>query len=336
MNMDVMKILARRKKPVMKEIFRQIGTGKPKLLYDMMRDYPKRSGKGLRPALITITTEAYGGKLGDAVLTATAMEMFQNWVLIHDDIEDASEERRGTPCLHLIHGTPLAINAGDALHIKMWRALAKNRKVLGAQRAFKVMEKMGEMLDRTVEGQTMELAWMEYNDWDVSEKDYYTMVYKKTAWYTIIGPMQFGAIIAGRGRAKVIHDFGEALGKAFQLQDDILNLVADQGAYGKEIAGDIYEGKRTLIMIHLLKSCTKTERKKVLAIMNKPREKKTRKEVKWILSLMKKRGSIDYATKAAEKYARRAKRLFPKLRVKKNTAGKELEAIIDFIVEREL
>ena len=110
--MDVMKILARRKKPVMKEIFKQIGTGKPELLYDMMADYPKRSGKGLRPALVTIAAEAYGGKPGDAILTATALEMFQNWVLIHDDIEDKSEERRGTPCLHLMHGIPLASTQG--------------------------------------------------------------------------------------------------------------------------------------------------------------------------------------------------------------------------------
>lgn len=334
--MNVMKILERRKKPVMKEIFKQIGTGKPKLLYDMMADYPKRSGKGLRPALVMISAEAYGANPKNAVLTATALEMFQNWVLIHDDIEDGSEERRGTPCLHLIHGTPLAINAGDALHIKMWRTMAKNRKVLGEQKAFRVIEKMGEMLDRTVEGQTMELSWMENNDWDVSEKDYYTMIYKKTAWYTVIGPIQFGALIAGRGKAKAIHDFGDALGKAFQLQDDILNLVADQGTYGKEIAGDIYEGKRTLIFIHLMKNCTKAEKKKIVAIMNKPREKKTKADVKWILSLMHKHGSVDYAKKAADKYAKKAKRLFPKLGVKKNKAGKELEAIIDFIVDREL
>lgn len=333
--MDVMKILAKRKKPVMKKVFQLIGDGKPKLHFKLMKDYPLRSGKGLRPALVLISTEAFGGKAKDGVITAAALEMFQNWVLIHDDIEDWSEDRRGKPCLYLTHGIPLAINAGDALHIKMWEGLSKNRKMLGDEKAFKVMGKMIEMLDHTTEGQTMELSWVKNKDWTVSEKAYYTMVYKKTAWYTIIAPLQFGAIIAGKGNLKAIHDFGEAMGKAFQLQDDILNLTAGQ-KYGKEIAGDIYEGKRTLILIHLLKNCTAHERKKITAIMNKPREKKSKREVKWVLSLMKKYGSIEYAKKEANKYAKRAKKLFPKLKIPKSKAEQELEAIIDFTVDRDL
>lgn len=333
--MDVMSVLAKRKKPVMKKVFQLIGDGGPKQLYEMMRDYPSRSGKGLRPALVMISAEAYGAKTRDAITTAAALEMFQNWVLIHDDIEDWSEERRGKPCLHLIHGVPLAINTGDALHIKMWEALTANEKILGAKKTFAIMDKMGEMLDRTVEGQTMELSWVHNNDWDVSERDYYMMIYKKTAWYTVIAPMQFGALIAGKGGMKAIHDFGEALGKAFQLQDDILNLTAGE-AYGKEIAGDIYEGKRTLVLIHLLKHCTAAERRKVVSIMEKPREKKKKAEVEWVLSLMGKYGSIDYAKKAAGRYASKAKRLFPKLRIPNSRAKHELEGIISFIVGREL
>lgn len=333
--MDVQDILSKRKKPVMAEVMRLIGDGEPSLMYEMMRDYPQRSGKGLRPALVLISAEAHGGKAKDAVLTAAALEMFQNWVLIHDDIEDWSDERRGKPCLHKLHGIPLAINTGDALHIKMWGALAANRKVIGAEKAFAVIEKMAEMLNRTVEGQTMELSWVESKDWKVSERDYYTMVYKKTAWYTVIAPMQFGAIIAGKGEMKAIHAFGEALGKAFQLQDDVLNLTAD-AEYGKEIAGDIYEGKRTLILLHLVRSCTAAERGRVLTIMNKAREAKTRGEVAWILSLMRQKGSIEYARKAAKAYAAEAERLFPKLRLPPSAAKRELEAIIGYIVERKI
>jgi len=333
--MDVMKILAKRKKPVMKLVSQLIGDGEPRLLYGMMRDYPGRSGKGLRPSLVLITAEAYGAKPKEAMMTAAALEMFQNWVLIHDDIEDWSEERRGKPCLHSLHGVPLAINAGDALHIKMWEALAKNKTRLGPEKTFAVIQKMGEMLDRTVEGQTMELSWVHGNSWYVTERDYYTMIYKKTAWYTVIAPMQFGAIIAGKGSLKAIHDFGDALGKAFQLQDDILNLTAGE-AYGKEIAGDIYEGKRTLMLIHLLKKCSAAEKKKIVKIMNKPREKKTKAEVEWILSLMREYGSIEYAKRAAGRYAAKAKQLFPKLRIPHGKACNELDAIISFIVEREL
>ncbi len=333
--MDVMGILAKKKKPVMGKVMQLIGDGKPKGLYEMMRDYPLRSGKGLRPSLVLITAEAYGASPRDAMITAAAMEMFQNWVLIHDDIEDKSKERRGKPCLHRIYGIPLAINAGDALHIKMWEALAKNEKLLGTRKAFAVIKKMGEMLDRTVEGQTMELSWVQNQSWNVTERDYYTMVYKKTSWYTVIAPMQFGAIIAGKGNMKAIHAFGDALGKAFQLQDDILNLTAGE-AYGKEIAGDIYEGKRTLMLIHLLKHCSAAERKRIIRIMNKPREKKAKAEVKSIVALMDKYGSISYAKSAAARYAAKAKKLFPQLRIPRGKARQELEAIISFIIEREL
>jgi geranylgeranyl diphosphate synthase type II len=334
--MDVTALLSARKEPVMKRVFELIEDGEPKLLYEMMRDYPSRSGKGLRPALVLITAEAFGAPAGKAITTAAALEMFQNWVLIHDDIEDGSDDRRGKPCLHKLHGVPLAINAGDALHIKMWEGLLKTRKEIGAAKSYKVMAKMAEMLDRTVEGQTMEISWVENKQWDVTEEDYYMMVHKKTAWYTVIAPMQMGAIIAGHGSQKAIHRFGEVLGRAFQIQDDVLNLVAEEDKYGKEIAGDIYEGKRTLMLLHLIRKCAPAEREKVLNIMNKPREQKTKEEVAHILQMMKDKGSIDYAKQKAKAFAAKAKKMFPKLRVPAGSARDELAAIIDFIVEREL
>ena len=105
--------------------------------------------------------------------------------------------------------------------------------------------------------------------------------------------------------------------------------------YGKEIAGDIYEGKRTLILIHLMKSCTKAEKKKVVAIMNKDRADKTKKEVEYVLGLMKERGSIDYAIGAAKGYADTATKLFPTLKLQDGPAAQELKALVDYIVERE-
>ncbi|MFC2174484.1 polyprenyl synthetase family protein [archaeon] len=333
--MDVKEILAKRKAPVMEKVMEFIGDGEPTLLYDMMREYPNRPGKGVRPALVMIATEAYGRDTSQSIITAAALELFQNWVLIHDDIEDESDERRGKPCLHHMHGIPLAINAGDALHIKMWEALDRNSEIMGDEKDRAIKAKMAEMLSRVVEGQTMELSWVHSKNWDVTEEDYYIMIYKKAAWYTTIAPIQFGAIIAGAGNLQAIHDFGEALGKAFQLQDDILNLIADE-KYGKEIAGDIYEGKRTLILIHLMKNCSPEEKEKVLAIMNKEREDKTEEEVQYVLGLMKEKGSIDYAIAAAKAYADKAKELFPGLELSDGPATDELKAIVDYIIEREL
>lgn len=337
--MDIKKVLAEKKRLVDQEVLKHIPDREPHLHYKMMRDYPSRGGKGLRPGLCILTCEAYGGSVEDALLSATALEMFHNWVLIHDDIEDYSDERRGKPCLHKIYGIPLAINAGDALHIKMWEVLLKNREKLGDEKTLRIIEEFVKMINETTEGQTLELSWVENKNWDVSEEDYYTMIIKKTSWYTCITPMRVGGIIADapEEHLKNMIDFGLAMGKAFQIQDDVLNLVAEEQKYGKEIAGDIWEGKRTLILIHLLKNCTSEERKRIIEIMNKPRDKKTKGEVIEILDLMKRYGSIEYAKKEALKHAQKAGELFEQLKgMKDDKARKEIKAIIDFVIEREL
>jgi len=103
------------------------------LLYQMMRDYPSRSGKGLRPGLLLLFNRAYGGNDSQAINTAAALELFQNWIVIHDDIEDQSDLRRGLPALHIKHGVPLALNAGDALAGKMLEMLLQNKSILGRE-----------------------------------------------------------------------------------------------------------------------------------------------------------------------------------------------------------
>lgn len=337
--MGIKDILAEKKSRVDKEVLDNIPEKEPHVHYDMMRDYPSRGGKGLRPALCMLTCEAYGKEDDAALLTASGLEMFHNWVLIHDDIEDFSDERRGKPCLHKMHGIPLAINAGDALHIKMWEVLLKNREKLGDDKALKVISEFVKMINETTEGQTYELSWVENNDFNVSEEDYYKMIVKKTAWYTCITPMRLGGIIADAPEEDLekIVDFGVSLGKAFQIQDDVLNFVGEEEKYGKEIAGDIWEGKRTLILIHLLKNCDEEEKKKVLEVMNKTRKEKTQEEVDFVLSKMKAKGSIDYAKKEASVHAKNAMGKFKELKgLKDNDSKKALESIIRFVVEREL
>ncbi|MDG7016528.1 MAG: polyprenyl synthetase family protein, partial [Nitrososphaerota archaeon] len=104
------------------------------LLYKMMRDYPSRTAKGLRPFLCVTSCRAMGGTEDDALLTAAGIELFQHWILIHDDIEDESELRRGEPTLHRKYSKPLALNAGDALHSRMWGVLTANEARLGPDR----------------------------------------------------------------------------------------------------------------------------------------------------------------------------------------------------------
>ena len=103
-------------------------------LYGPMRDYPERGGKRARPALVLLSCEAMGGDLSLAMRTAAAFEMFQSFAVLHDDIEDDSEMRRGKPCVHRLHGVPLSINVGDALYAKVYEILCGNRSVLDARK----------------------------------------------------------------------------------------------------------------------------------------------------------------------------------------------------------
>jgi geranylgeranyl diphosphate synthase type II len=271
------------------------------LLYRMMRDYPSRPAKGMRPFLCVTACRAAGGDGKDALLTAACIELFQHWILIHDDIEDGSELRRGGPALHREYGEPLALNAGDALHARMWGALSLNRETLGPEKTVRIMKEFSRMVDETTEGQHMELAWVAHRRWDLQESDYYEMCTRKTSWYTVAGPCRLGAMVAGASDEVLekLKEFGLRLGVAFQIQDDALNLVGDQKKYGKEKSDDILEGKRTLILLHLLRSVGPDEKARLVSVMSKDRAAKTPADVSYVLSLVEKHDAVRYARKRA-------------------------------------
>ena len=271
------------------------------LLYRMMRDYPGRPAKGMRPFLCLAACRAAGGIEDHALLTAACIELFQHWILIHDDIEDGSELRRGEPALHRKYTEALALNAGDALHARMWGALLTNKKSLGLATTVSVMEEFSKMVNETTEGQHMELGWVHDSRWDLDESDYYEMCTKKTSWYTVASPCRLGAIVAGADAGVLggLKEFGLKLGVAFQIQDDALNLVGEEKKYGKAKSDDILEGKRTLILLHLLESASPGEKKKLISIMNMDRKKKTPADVSYVLSLVDRQDAIGYARKRA-------------------------------------
>jgi geranylgeranyl diphosphate synthase, type II len=266
------------------------------LLYRMMRDYPWRGGKMIRSKILMASTLAHGGSFEDGLPLAAALELFQNWVLVHDDIEDDSDERRGKPALHRIYGLPLSLNAGDALHVYMWQVVIGSG-VAGATQAFL------EMIHRTAEGQHMDLSFVQARRWDVGIEDYLQLVRLKTAYYTVVAPLNLGALAAGVTPNPHLTQAGLDLGVAFQIRDDVLNLTANFADYGKEIAGDILEGKRTLMLLHLLEQTQ--ERQKVIEILEQPREQKTSPQVTWILEQMKQYGCIEFAQNIAHKHAER-------------------------------
>jgi geranylgeranyl diphosphate synthase type II len=268
------------------------------LLHEMMRDYPERVGKALRGRLVLASAAAHGASRERALPLAAALELFQDWVLIHDDIEDDSEERRGRPALHRLHGIPLALNAGDALHVLMWRVVIA-AGVAGAPEEFL------DTIATTAEGQHMDLAWVAAQRWDVTASDYLEMVRRKTARYTVVSPLRLGALAAGRRPDERLAIAGTDLGIAFQVRDDVLNLVGDRSEYGKEIGGDLLEGKRTLILAHLLGQSTPAERTAIIETLERGRHDQTLDDVGWIINLAVERGSISHAQAVADEHAER-------------------------------
>lgn len=243
------------------------------ILYDLVMDYPLRAAKGLRPALCIAACRALGGSLEAVLPSAAVVELYHNAFLVHDDVEDGSEKRRDEATLHRRHGVPVAVNVGDAMLALTLGPLLDNMRTLDMGRALRVLQVVSRMARESAEGQAIELDWIRRARWDLADGDYLRMVHKKTGWYTFIAPVRIGAIVAGAAdeRVEALARFAELLGAAFQIQDDALNLIGDEGAYGKEIAGDLWEGKHTLILLHAMRAAAGEERERARAILERPR-----------------------------------------------------------------
>ena len=275
-----------------------VPNGEPhQYLYGPLSSHLSRIGKGIRPALCLATCRAFGGDQADARTSATAIEMLHNAFLVHDDVEDESELRRGLPTMHAEYGVPLAVNAGDMLTALSVRMLRDNFSTLGVPLTWRVYDEFDHMMQESLEGQAMELGWVRDNRCDLTDEDYLRMVLKKTCWYSFIQPCRIGALIATRDGLDLdrFNRFGYYLGAAFQIQDDLLNLTGDERRYGKEIGGDLLEGKRTVMLIHLLRQAEPREVERLRAFLGQPRAGRSSKDMRWILDLMRSRGSLDYA-----------------------------------------
>jgi geranylgeranyl diphosphate synthase type II len=271
-------------------------------LYDVVGEYPRRKGRYMRPAICIASAKAHGATAEQALHCAVSIELLHNALLVVDDIEDESEERRGLPTLHKTHGVPVALNAGTTMSILSLVPLLRNVDVCGPHIALWIFERMIEVAQHAAEGQAMELGWRLDNRVDVDPLEYFDMVLRKTCSYSTIFPIRLGAII-GLQRADVpdaVLRYGFLVGAAFQIQDDLLNLYGDHERYGKELRGDLLEGKRTLLTIRLLERCTPGERAFVERFLGKSRADKTDDEVDTIVAWMERYGCGEHARQMAQ------------------------------------
>jgi geranylgeranyl diphosphate synthase type II len=271
-------------------------------LYGPMRDYPSRPGKALRPALCLSAGRAFGADSQELLGIAVAIELLHTAFLVHDDIVDGSEMRRGRPTLATTHGTAVALNAGDGLAIIASQVLRKSTRRLDRELADLVMAEFDTMAMRTLEGQATEIGWQSDNVVDLGPEDYLEMIMHKTCWYTTIHPLRVGAMVGSRGKVELgpLVRFGFHFGAAFQIRDDLLNLIGDERTYGKEILGDLYEGKRTLTLVHLMATAEGEDRALVTDYLRRSRFERSEELVRTVRRLMDDYGSITFTREYAE------------------------------------
>ncbi|MEM4405366.1 MAG: polyprenyl synthetase family protein, partial [Nitrososphaerota archaeon] len=229
-------------------------------------DLLDRGGKRWRPALGMIVYEALGGRAEDIVKLLTIPELIHNGTLIVDDVEDGSDVRRGKPCIHRIYGEDIAINAGNTLYYLPVAAVLSRSRLPGEIQSALLKIYVEEML-RLSMGQALDIAWHRGIGGDISEEEYLLMCDLKTGSLARMS-VRIACLVAGaRGVVEEkFSRFASSIAVAFQIQDDILNLVGEESLYGKEIGGDLREGKRTLMVIHALRTLPRNEGEKLRGV----------------------------------------------------------------------
>lgn len=218
----------------------------PKNLYEPLSYIMNLGGKRLRPALVLIATDMFNGDIMQAMPAALAIETFHNFTLIHDDIMDNAPLRRGKLAVHEKWGTNNAILSGDVMMVEANKQLAQ----VDSSILKDVLNTFNATAQGVCEGQQLDMEF-ETRD-NVSIPEYIDMIRLKTA-VLVGGAMKLGAIIAKASTedAENIYSFGENLGIAFQLQDDILDVYGDPEKFGKQVGGDIKSNKKTFLLLSL-------------------------------------------------------------------------------------
>jgi geranylgeranyl diphosphate synthase type I len=299
-------------------------------LYGPLASYSENAGKRHRPLICLLACEAVGGDPALARNAAAAIEHFHTAALIHDDIEDSSLTRRGEPCMHVAEGEGLAINAGD-LALSLVTGAVVDDPVLDDATKLKVLHELVDMTTRTIEGQALDIGWARDSRFDLTVDDYLAMANHKTAYYSGAVPLAIGSIIGGGSaeQTEALREFGMAAGLAFQIQDDVLNLVGKKESVGKDFRSDITEGKRTLVAIHALQHSPRRDR--LLAILSSGATDTT--VLAEAVEIMQASGSVAYANDYARDLVVSAKNTL-QTQLPRSRAKNLLLSMADFFIKR--
>ena len=306
-----------------------------KAISEPIWDMIDRGGKRWRPALFLLICEALGKKADYCLDFSIIPEVIHNGTLVIDDIEDASEVRRGKPCSYKIYGIDIAINVGNAMYYLPLLPLMVNRSKLSAeaQRDFYEIY-VQEMINLSM-GQAMDIAWHRgiANSDALSEEDYLQMCAYKTGTLARMSA-KMAAVLAGAD-GKLVEKLGrlaECIGVAFQMQDDILDLTGEEFAKSKGcVGGDISEGKRSLLVIHTLQKTNAKDKKRLLEILGMhTTDQDLRNEA---IAIIKKYGAFEYVKALAERMVTDSWKEVDKL-LPTPEAKEKLKAFAEFLITR--
>lgn len=276
----------------------------PQQLYKASRQIIDAGGKRLRPFLVLKSCKLVAGSDENAIPTAAALELLHTFTLIHDDIMDQDEKRRGVPSVHSQWGIPIGIVAGDLLFAKVYEAITKYTDNVAPKKIIQVLKEISEATINLCEGQTRDMLFEERET--VSEGEYLEMIKGKTA-ALFETSARCGGILGGATEQQVesLGRFGLYSGMAFQIIDDILALTADEKVLKKPVGNDIREGKRTLMVVCALEKASSTQRKKILETLGN--KDASTEQIQETIALIDSLGAIDYAKQLAEKYIEKSK-----------------------------
>ncbi len=326
--MGVPEILVRYSRIVDHRLNETLSDITPKTLFKASRHLISAGGKKIRPSLALISCEAVGGEVEDAMNVATAIELIHTFSLIHDDIMDKDEMRRGEPAVHILWGEAMAILAGDILFSKAFES-AINTEIdeLSYKHLIRALSVITDSCIKICEGQALDLEFEE--KFEVTEDEYMEMIYKKTA-ALISAATKSGAIMGGGSpkEVKALSEYGKCIGIAFQIHDDYLDVAGEEEILGKPVGSDIAEGKMTILVVKALERANTKDKRRLISIL----EEKSHEKVGEAIKIFEKYDSIDYAHKLALDHVRMAKHQLEAL--EDSRAKSFLHDIADFIVER--
>lgn len=294
----------------------------PSSFYDPVHYILESDGKRIRPILVILACEAVDGQVGQCLNSAIAIELLHNFTLVHDDIMDQDDLRRGRTTVHKKWDEATAILAGDGLVALAYQYLLKTN----SDNIKEICEIFTNGIIELCEGQALDKEFEQQSD--ISLDQYLSMIEKKTALLLMIS-MEIGVIIGGGDQTKreLVKDFSRELGCAFQIQDDLLDM---EKTSGKTFGSDIRQKKKTILFVHALNHSDKKTKQEIVAVYQKPKINKD--DILKVRELLQKSGTLNYAREQVESRIKKARYYLEQL--KQSPARQDLQTLLSLILKR--